>query len=679
VTTQERSHEAARQRVEQLRDAIERANYRYFVLDDPEISDAEYDAKLRELRRLEETFPDLITPDSPTQHAGVTPASALKRVEHRLPMLSLANAFNADELRAWYRRACRLAEQEPLDLVCELKIDGLALSLTYENGRFVQGATRGDGLVGEDVTPNLKTIRSVPWTVDRSLAPPVIEVRGECYMVRSGFEKLNEQRAAAGERLFANPRNSAAGSLRQLDPRITASRPLDTFLYQIGRVEGADEPATHWQALELLKRLGFTVNPNIRLVPDIEAAIAFCDEWGPQRASLDYDTDGIVIKVNSIALQRALGAVGRDPRWAIAYKYPSTDANTRLLDIGVNVGRTGTLNPYAILEPVQVGGVLVSLATLHNEDDIRRKDIRIGDEVIVHRAGEVIPQVVGPVISRRTGEEQPWSMPEHCPVCGTPVVRPPGEAMVYCPNRRCPAQAFRLLTHFVGRSAMDIEGIGEALAQTLLDADLVADPGDLYTLAREQLVPLERMGEKSAQNVLDQIEASKQRQFSSVLFALGIRHVGEETAKLLAEHFGSLEALEHASDEELQEVPSVGPRIAHSIEEYFQDERNRPFLDKLRDAGVRLVQERSKPRGPLAGTTWVITGRLQSMPQTQAEQRLTGLGAKIAQSVTKTTSYLVVGESPGSKLQKAKKAGVPTLTEDDLVAVLENERLPNQD
>jgi len=490
-------------------------------------------------------------------------------------------------------------------------------------------------------------------------------------MTRSGFEKLNEERAAAGERLFANPRNSAAGSLRQLDPKITASRPLNTFLYQIGWIEGGEWPATHWDVLQWLRELGFRVNPNIRRVPGIEEAIAFCEEWGPKREALDYDIDGIVIKVNSLELQRRLGSVGRDPRWAIAFKYPAADETTKLLDIGINVGRTGTLNPYAILEPVQIGGVTVSLATLHNEEDIHRKDIRIGDTVIVHRAGEVIPQVVGPVISLRTGDEKPWSMPERCPVCDTPVVRPPGEAMVYCPNRSCPAQSFRLLVHFVGRNAMDIEGIGEALAQNLLNANLVSDPGDLYSLRREQLVALDRMGEKSAQNVLDEIEASKQRPFACVLFALGIRHVGEETARLLAEHFGTLDALMGASVEELETVPSVGPRIAESVYTYFRDERNQPFLQKLREAGVQLVEEQKRDRGPLHGTTWVLTGSLQSLTRGQAEARLKELGAKVASNVSKTTSYVVAGADPGSKLEKARKLGLRVLDEPEFQQALQ--------
>jgi DNA ligase (NAD+) len=671
VTTTDRDHAAAQNRAEELRARIADANNRYYVLDDPILSDAEWDALSRELREIEERFPDLLTPDSPTQRVGGPPVAAFTPVVHRQPMLSLGNAFSYDELRAWYQRALRLSGAESLELVCELKIDGLAIAVTFENGQLALAATRGDGAVGEDITQNIRTVRSMPQRLQDG-APPRVEVRGECYMTRSGFEKLNAQREAAGERIFANPRNSAAGSLRQLDPSITASRPLATFMYQIGWIEGAEIPTSQWQALERLRAWGFRVNPNIRHVAGIEEAIAFCEEWGPRRETLDYDIDGIVIKVNSFAVQRELGFVGRDPRWAIAFKYPPVDVTTRLLDIGVNVGRTGTLNPYAILEPVRVGGALVSLATLHNEDDIRRKDIRIGDMVFVHRAGEVIPQVVGPVVALRSGDEREFHMPENCPECGTPVVRNEGEAMVYCPNRGCPAQAFRLLTHFVGREALDIEGIGEALAMQLLTANLVQDPGDLYALTKEQLVGLDRMGEKSAQNVLDELERSKTRPFARVLFALGIRHVGSETALLLADHFGNIDALAQADETALEEVSSVGPRIAQSVEAFFQDERNLALMEKLRRAGVQLAGKAAVREGPLAGTTWVLTGSLEAMPRGEAQERLKALGAKTSESVTKRTSYVVAGADPGSKLEKARKNKTPILDEAAFLKVLDD-------
>jgi DNA ligase (NAD+) len=671
VTTTDRDHAAAQNRAEELRARIADANNRYYVLDDPILSDAEWDALSRELREIEERFPDLLTPDSPTQRVGGPPVAAFTPVVHRQPMLSLGNAFSYDELRAWYQRALRLSGAASLELVCELKIDGLAIAVTFENGQLALAATRGDGAVGEDITQNIRTVRSMPQRLQDG-APSRVEVRGECYMTRSGFEKLNAQREAAGERIFANPRNSAAGSLRQLDPSITASRPLATFMYQIGWIEGAEIPTSQWQALERLRAWGFRVNPNIRHVAGIEEAIAFCEEWGPRRETLDYDIDGIVIKVNSFAVQRELGFVGRDPRWAIAFKYPPVDVTTRLLDIGVNVGRTGTLNPYAILEPVRVGGALVSLATLHNEDDIRRKDIRIGDMVFVHRAGEVIPQVVGPVVALRSGDEREFHMPENCPECGTPVVRNEGEAMVYCPNRGCPAQAFRLLTHFVGREALDIEGIGEALAMQLLTAELVQDPGDLYALTKEQLVGLERMGEKSAQNVLDELERSKTRPFARVLFALGIRHVGAETALLLADHFGNIDALAQADEMALEEVSSVGPRIAQSVEAFFQDERNLALVEKLRRAGVQLTGKAAVREGPLAGTTWVLTGSLEAMPRGEAQERLKALGAKTSESVTKKTSYVVAGADPGSKLEKARTNKTPILDEAAFLKVLDD-------
>ena len=673
MTNEEREHEQAKLRAEELRARIEAANYQYYVRDEPQISDAAYDTLMRELRAIEERFPDLVTPDSPTQRVSGEPAKELRPVQHRLPMLSLGNAFDEGELRRWYRRALDRAEVDRLDLVCELKIDGLAVALVYEEGRLVQGATRGDGTIGEDITQNLKTVRSVPSALTRVQAPGRFEVRGELYLTRSGFERLNEQRAAAGERLFANPRNAAAGSVRQLDASISASRPLSTFMYQLGWLEDDGAPGTHWEVLQWLDAMGFRVNPNIRHAADIEEAINFCNEWSPRRATLDYDIDGIVIKVNSLAVQRQLGTVGRDPRWAIAFKYPSVEETTKLVDIGVNVGRTGTLNPYAILEPVAIGGVTVSLATLHNEEDIRRKDIRVGDTVIVHRAGEVIPQVVGPVVSLRSGAEQPWCMPANCPVCGSAVVHPDGEAMVYCPNRNCPAQAFRLLLHFVGRDAMDIQGIGESLAQALLNAQLLDDPGDLYRLEGEQLRGLERMGEKSAQNVIGEIEASKRRAFAKVLFAIGIRHVGAETALLLANYFGSIDAIMAADKTELQSVPAVGPKIAESIGAYFEDERNRALIEKLRAAGVQLSGTVSARGGPLAGTQWVITGTLDTsgMVRTEAEAKLQAFGAKTAASVTKAATHLVTGTNPGAaKLSQARRLGTRVLNEEQLLRVL---------
>ena len=668
---EDRDLQAVKLRVEELRSLIAYHDYRYYVLDSPEISDAEYDDLMRELRQLEERYPQLITPDSPTQRVSGQPVAAFGIVEHRLPLLSLANAFSEAELRAWHRRAAALAGVDDFALVCEPKMDGLAVALVYENGAFVQGATRGDGRRGENITENLRTIRSIPLRLDKG-APPRFEVRGEVYMTKRGFERLNEERADEGQPLFANPRNAAAGSVRQLDARITARRPLDIFIYALGWLEGAVLPPTHWEALQWLGNLGFRINPDNVRVPTMDGAIRVCNEWVGKRESLPYEIDGIVSKIDDLALQDRLGVVGREPRWAIAYKFPPIQATTKLIDVGVNVGRTGSLNPYAILEPVRVGGATVKLATLHNEDDIHRKDIRVGDTVIIQRAGDVIPQVVGPVVSVRTGKEKVYRTPEKCPVCGAPVRRLEGEAMSYCTNTACPAQAFRLLTHFVSRGAMDIDGVGESLAAALLNAGLVKDPADLYFLKKEQLLGVERLAEKSAQNIIDAVERSKERPLSRVIFALGIRHVGSEMADRLAEHFGSIDAVAEASVEELESVPTVGPKIAQSVRAYFEDEDNRRIIDKLRRAGVRLAEERAvREEGPLRGLTFVITGTLSTMTREEAEERVRELGGSASSSVTRKTDYVVVGENPGSKAQRAREFGTKTLTEQEFLALIE--------
>jgi len=668
--TTDRALQEAKLRVEELRAQIAHHDYLYYVLNSPEISDADYDELMRELRALEEEHPQLITPDSPTQRVSGQPVEAFGIVEHRVPLLSLGNAFDDAELRAWYRRATNLAETHDFAMVCEPKIDGLAVALVYENGRFSTGATRGDGMHGENITQNLRTIRSVPLTV-RDGAPPRFEVRGEVFMTKKGFEELNEQRAEEGLPLFANPRNAAAGSVRQLDSRITAQRPLDIFIYQLGWAEGAPPPDSHWDTLQWLGSLGFKVNPQIARYEGIDEVARHCRRWTERRETLEYEIDGIVVKIDNVGIQRALGVVGREPRWAVAYKFPPVQRTTRLLDIGINVGRTGTLNPYAMLEPVNVGGATVKLATLHNEDDIRRKDIRIGDTVIVQRAGDVIPQVVGPVLSKRTGNERIYQMPSRCPVCGTKVVRPEGEAMSYCPNRACPAQVFRLLTHFVSRGAMDIDGVGEKLAYAFLQADLVQDPADLYYLTKDDLLKLERMADKSAQNVLDSIAGSKERPLPRLIFALGIRHVGGETAELLAGHFGSLDALARASLEELEAIPTIGPTVAASVYDYFRDEANLKLIEKLKGAGVRTKAEAPAAReGALSGQTFVITGTLAAFSRNEAEARIKALGGAAGSSVTKKTAYLVVGENPGSKLQKAQQYGVKTLSEEEFLDLL---------
>jgi len=662
--------ERAKKRIAELREQINYHNYRYYVLDSPEISDAEYDGLMKELWKLEEEHPELIIPESPTQRVGAAPVEAFGVVEHREPLLSLANVFSYDELAAWYRRNSNLMPDLPTDFVCELKLDGLAVALTYEDRRFTIGATRGDGYRGEDITQNLRTIRSIPLVVPKD-APPSFEVRGEVYLSKAGFEKLNEERAREGQPLFANPRNAAAGSVRQLDPRVTARRPLDIYIYGLGWVEGT-VPETHWEALEYLKSLGFKVNPYNAHVSQLDEVDEYYQRWVEERERIEFEADGVVIKVNSFALQRRLGTVGHDPRWAVAYKFPAIQATTRLLDIGISVGRTGSLNPYAILEPVSVGGVTIKQAALHNEEDIHRKDIRIGDMVIVQRAGDVIPQVVAPVVSKRSGKEKVFVTPSRCPVCGSRAIRPEGEVMTRCTNASCPAQIFQNLTHFVSRGAMDIDGVGEKLAAALLNSGLVKDVAALYSLRMDELAALERMGEKSAQNVLDAIERSKRRPLSRVLFALGIRHVGAETAELLAHHFDSMDRLAKASQEELLEVPTIGPTVAQSIYAFFRQESNRKVINKLRKAGVRLEAEVAKPEAlPLVGQEFVVTGRLEGFTRSEAEARIKELGGAVGSSVTKKTTFLVVGADAGSKLDKARSLGTRVLSEEEFLNLLE--------
>ncbi len=669
---QSRDFQRAKLRVEELRSQIAYHEHRYFVLDQPEISDAEFDALMQELRDLEARHPELITPDSPTQRVGGAPVETFGIVQHRVPLLSLANAFSEDDLRAWHRRAANIVERSDFAMVCEPKIDGLACALVYEDGRLATAATRGDGMRGENITPNVRTIRSIPQRLPAG-APPRFEVRGEIYMTKSGFEKLNFERGEAGQPLFASPRNSAAGSVRQLDPKVTASRPLDAFWYQLGWQDGGETPRTHADVLAWLGELGFRVNPNIRRFEQLDDVITFCEGWVEHRDSLDYEIDGIVIKVDDLRMQGQLGAVGREPRWAIAYKFPPMQATTRLLKIDINVGRTGTLNPYAVLEPVRIAGVTVQLATLHNEDDIRRKDIRQGDWVIVQRAGDVIPQVVGPVLSKRTGKLRRYSMPKNCPECGTAIVRNEGEAAYYCPNRQCPAQRFRLLEHFVGRGAMDIDGIGEQLAWLLMERGFVQDGADLYRLRerRDDLLKVERLGEKSVDNLLASIEDSKKRPLEQVLTALGIRHVGGEVASTLASHFGGIDALMEATAEQITEIPGIGPKIAESIVEFFALDENRQVVEKLRAAGVNLRHAGGAARGgALAGLTFVVTGRLERFTRDEAESLIKRNGGAVSSSVSKKTDYLVVGAEAGSKLDKAQKLGTKQLDEGAFVGLL---------
>jgi DNA ligase (NAD+) len=549
-------------------------------------------------------------------------------------------------------------------------MDGLAVALTYVNGLLEVGATRGDGLRGENITQNLRTIRSIPLSVPKE-APPRFEVRGEVYLPKAGLKKLNLEREREGLPLFANPRNAAAGSVRQLDSRITAQRPLDIFVYALGWAEGKAVPETHWETMQYLKSLGFKINPNNALCKTLDEVKAYYKHWVERQEAMPYDADGVVVKINRIAYQDELGYVGREPRWAIAYKFPATQGTTKLLDIGINVGRTGSLNPYAIMEPVQVGGVVIKQAALHNEEDIHRKDIRIGDWVTIQRAGEVIPEIVGPIPSRRTGKEKIFHMPKKCPVCGAEVIKPEGEAMHRCTNAACPAQALEKIKHFVSRGAMDMEGVGEKLCLALFEAGLVKDAADIYYVSREQLLNLERKAEKSVANIVKSIEASKDRPLARVIFAIGIPQIGGETAELLAEHFSSIDELAKASRETLLEIPSIGPKTVDSILAFFRQKENRHIIEKLRKAGVKLEEKKAKAKDlPLAGLEFVITGRLDISPRPEAEARIKALGGKAGSDVTRKTSYLVVGADPGSKLARAQSLGTRTLTEAEFLKML---------
>jgi len=669
-----------KERIDQLRETINYHNYRYYVLDSPEISDAGYDELMRELKQLEEQHPQLVTPDSPTQRVGAAPVEAFGVIEHPLPLLSLGNAFSKEALLAWHTRTSRLIGGQHFNFTCEHKIDGLAVALTYVNSQLATGATRGDGFRGENITQNLRTIRSIPLSVSKE-APPRFEVRGEVFLPKAGFHQLNQERASEGLPLFANPRNAAAGSVRQLDPRITARRPLDIYIYALGYAEGKATPPSHWEAMEYLKSLGFKVNPNNRLATTIDQVEEYYQTWVEKKESLQYEADGIVVKLDSLDLQRQLGNVGREPRWAIAYKFPAVQGTTRLIDIGISVGRTGTLNPYAILEPISVGGVTIKQAALHNEDDIRRKDIRIGDTVIVQRAGEVIPEVVGPIKSKRTGQEKEFTLLEKifdsdkqrpaCPVCGDKVIKPEGEVMYYCSNAACPAQAQQRLEHFVSRGAMDIRGIGESLSAILLAEGLVKDVADLYYLKAEQLAQLEKMGDKSAATVITAINNSKERPLARVIFALGIRHIGAETAEILAREFHSIDELANASRERLMAIATIGPKIADSIVAFFKQEANRHIIKKLREVGVQLEEEVVKTEElPLAGMEFVITGHLEAFTRQEAETRIKALGGSTSNNVSRKTSYLVIGADPGSKLARAQALGTKQLNEEQFLELL---------
>ncbi len=658
--------EAVKKRIEELREEIRKHDYHYYVLNQPLISDAEYDRLFRELQELEEKYPQFVTPDSPTQRVGAPPAEEFRPVRHAIPMLSLQNCFSEEEFLEWDRRVRRLLGGERPVYICEPKLDGLSVELVYENGVFTVGSTRGDGYVGEDVTRNLRTIRQIPLRLLplNGEVPRLLEVRGEVYMEKEDFKRLNREREEKGEPPFANPRNAAAGSLRQLDPNITARRPLKAFFYALGRAEGITIRSQE-ELLTTLSKLGLPVNPLWRRCESPEEAIAFYHELLERRDELPYEADGVVVKVNDFSQREVLGEVSRAPRWAIAFKFPAEEATTRVLDIVVQVGRTGALTPVAILEPVEVSGVTVSRATLHNEDEVKRKDVRIGDWVVVRRAGEVIPEVVKSIPERRTGKEREFRMPDRCPVCGGPVVRPPGEVIHRCENLSCPARIKEAIRHFASRRAADIEGLGEKLVDQLVEKGLVKRISDLYHLSKDKLAALERMGEKSAQNLLDQLERSKGMSLARFIYALGIRYVGEHIAEVLAERFGSIDELARASYEELVGIPEIGPRIAQSIVDFFASEDNRRLIEELKAVGIDPRAERPKEKGPLAGKTFVFTGRLSDMTREEAKRLVESLGGKVASSVSRKVDYVVVGEDPGSKLDRARALGIPTLSEEE--------------
>jgi DNA ligase (NAD+) len=666
---------SASERVAELRSAIEHHAYRYYVLDDPEIGDDSYDALYAELRKLEEEHPDLLTPESPTQRVAPQPVSKLEKVPHLEPMLSLDNVRSEAEMRAWVERMRNHLAREGIaqprfQFVVEPKIDGLAISLVYRDGVLQRGATRGDGEIGEDITHNLRTIGSIPLHIEG--APPLLEVRGEVYMSLKDFTALNERRAQEGLSTFMNPRNSAAGTVRQLDPALAAERPLSMWAYQVGVAEGLSF-TTHDQGLAWLREHGFRVNRDIQVLDGEDDVVAQCRQWEGRRGELDFEIDGVVIKVNDLALQRRLGSVGRDPRWAVAWKFAPTTAITKLEKVMWNVGKFGDLRPYAMLAPVTVGGVTIKLATLHNEEDLRRKDIRAGEDVIVLRAGDVIPQVISPAphVVEHAKRPPPTRPPARCPFCSTKTLKPREGVFTTCPNRDCPERAWQLLKHFVSRGAMDIDGLGEKQVALLQQQELVKTAADFYRLGEEQLIELEGFAELSARNLLDAIEASKQRPFARVLFALGIEEVGEVTGRNLAQRFRDVDALLAAPTEEIAQTPGVGEKMALLIRAQLEDERMRKLIEDLREVGLRLREEGPPPsEGALAGRTLVLTGQLPNWTREEATERIQAAGGRVTSAVSKKTDYLVAGESAGSKLEKAKRLMVPVLDEDKLRELL---------
>ena len=656
-------------RINELREELRKYEYHYYVLDDPLVSDAEYDRLLQELRQLENEHPELLTPDSPTRRVGGQAAAKFNPIVHRRPLLSLDNAFSLNDLQEFHRRVVRVLPVA--SYMAELKIDGVSIALVYQDGVLINAATRGDGLVGEDVTTNIRTIKSIPLRLRDSI--PRLEVRGEIYMPKQEFLRLNQEKEEKGEKVFANPRNAAAGSLRQLDPGITAQRALATFIYDITYIDGVDgaEIANQQQALEFLKQQGFPVNPEARLCSDIEAVYAYSQEYQEKRHGLPYEIDGVVIKLNPMAGRENLGQTAKSPRWAIAYKFPAEEKETRLLAVEVNVGRTGIIAPTAILEPVSLAGTTVSRASMHNFDLLQEKDIRVGDIVLVHKAGDIIPEIIKPVVEKRQGGEQEITAPIDCPSCGSQVVRFEGEVAYRCENINCPARLKESLIFFASRPAMDIDGLGPAVIEQLVEKNLVAKVDDLYYLQEEKIAGLDRMGAKSAANLIQAIENSKSRPLYRVLTALGIRHVGARTARILTPHINNIDSFNEVNEEQLMSIPEIGPRMAESIVKFFREPRNQDTIARLKAAGVNMVEEESEPGlKPLAGKTFVLTGAMESMTRNNASEKIEARGGKVSSSVSKKTSYVVAGKDPGSKYDKAIQLGVTILTEEEFLKIL---------
>jgi DNA ligase (NAD+) len=672
-------------RIDELRELLNQYNHEYYVLDAPTVSDAEYDELMNELRQLEADNPELVTPDSPTQRVGAEPSSAFGTIRHEIPMLSLSNVYSYDELSEWLDRVFRLAGSDDLEFVTEPKIDGSAVSIMYRDGKLERGATRGDGVTGEDVTSNIKTIRNVPLKISPSRKgtsiPPVLEVRGEIYMRRSEFDDLNRRRGDAGYTLFANPRNAAAGSLRQLDSRLTADRPLRLYAYGVGLVEG-DVPQKHADQVGLLRDLGFPVTDNAQVCRTVEEIWEQCEAWLSGRDELDYEIDGVVIKLNDINLQNELGAVSREPRWATAYKFPAIQKTTVINDIEINVGRTGSLNPVAILEPVQIGGVTVRRATLHNEDEIERLGVMIGDTVVVERAGDVIPKIISVIEDRRDGSEKKFTMPDNCPVCGAQAVRLEGEVARVCVNVSCPARVREQVRHFVSRGSMDIEGFGSKLAVLFVDLGLIADFADIYDLDWGKVGELEGFGEKRIENLKHSVEQSKSQPLSRLINALGIRHIGERNARSMAHHFRTMGKLLDAEKEELEAIPGIGKVVAEAVYDFIQESRNRELIARLEKMGLRMDEgnvDSPSTDGKLAGKTVVLTGRMDALTRSEAQELLELAGAQVTSSVSRKTDFVAVGADPGSKAERARELDVEILTEDDLVKLLREDGVYNPD